>query len=182
MNLDHVFLFTKYTRNHGHVSHLTAIRTDRRGHGVAAFSSGIAPKKEAESSEFPTLDSAIRMMDHELAFGVNPVVIVSTDVVSDRKLYSKAFPFDDCIWLDISQLAWPLVMHTAVSKERTFKELCLHFEINIEKDGNGTAECVALSHLYWAMMTRFKTSLFGEEVIRNAGGKALGHIRKLIGV
>jgi len=181
MNLDHVFLHTAYTRGQGHVKSVSGIRTDRRGKGVAAFTSMVAPKAEKESSEFPSTEAAIGMMDQELAFGVNPLVIVTADVVGDKKLYAKALSFTDCIWLDISQLAWPLVMHIAVSKERTFKELCAHFEIVIG-DESGTAECIALSQLYWAMMTRFKTSLFGEEVIRNAGGKALGHVRKLFGV
>lgn len=173
MNLDHIFLFSAYAR--GTLKRISAVRTDRKGRGVAGYATSVS---SANDSEFPSRDIAVRDMSDCLGLGSNPVVVVSCNIDRDKKDYAKAFPFDDCIWLDIYQLAWPLVIHTSVSKERSFKELCTQFDISLID----TEEGAALAKLYWAMMTRYKTSLFGEELIRETGGKALASVRRMFGV
>lgn len=179
MNLDHVFVYSQQFR--GNLKSVAAFRTDRKGRGIAAFYSLIAPKREKESSEFPSRTRAIELMGYELGLTSEPVVAVSTNIQYDAELFQPSFG-NASIWLDVRQLAWPLVLHTAVSQHRSFSELCAHFGITKEIDERaGTSECVALSQLYWAMMTRYKTSLFGEEALRNAGGKTLASVRKLIG-
>lgn len=174
MNLDYVFLYSGYQR--GEIKKISAVRTDRKGKGLFAYTTGIAAKKDV-SSEFQPIAAAVADMCDVLKLSDSPVVIVSFNIERDKKTFSKAFSFNDCIWLDIYQLAWPLVVHTSISKERTFKELCQQFDVKIEGH-----ECVMLCQLYFAMMARYKTSLVGEEILRDAGGNVLKTVRGFFGV
>lgn len=176
MNLDHVFLWSAYER--GNLRKIAAVRTDRKGRVLTAYESKIAPKRERESSEFPNLQNAILDMESVLGIGINPSVIVSEKPVIEKATFGAVFPFTEDIWLDIYQLSWPLFLNAAISKDRAFRELCAEFNVVIDSDN----EVVALCNVYWAMMTRYKTSLFGEEIFRDMGGKALASVRKLLGV
>lgn len=176
MNLDHIFLWTVYLK--GDVTRISGYRTDRKGKAVGAYTSGIAHRRD-DSSHLPDQSGAIADLGDTLGINSNPMVVVSTNPEKDFREYYGIFP-KSCIWLDINQLAWPLVMRDQVAKERSFGELCNLFGVEIRSDVSG--ECVALGQLYWAMMTRYKTSLYGEEVISHAGGNALKTVRNFFGV
>lgn len=170
--MDHVFLYSSPKR-------IAALKTNQKGKALVGFTSGIGYTID---SEYPRRSAAMADMVDTLGLGDFPMVIVSFNAGRDKIDYAKAFPVTDSIWLDIKQLAWPLVMHSAISSDRSFKELCAHFGVKIEKEVEGSSDVLALSEVYWAMMTRYKTSLFGEELIRDIGGGALKQVRGLFGV
>lgn len=171
MNLNHVFLHCTYTHETFTLKKLAAYSTTRKGAPRHAYE-GTVSKMMSAKDVIVDLSDQIDLYE--------PHVIVSANVEKDREIISKYYDHHKAlhIWLDIHQLAWPMVLNAEISKDRKLSELFALYGVT-KSEGN---ECVMLGTLYWAMMQRYKTSLFGEEVIREAGGKALASVRKLIGI
>ena len=113
-----------------------------------------------------------------LGLGIKPLVIVSLDPVRHQKDYRTIFADgDDSTWLDLNQLAWPLVMSGVLNPGPTLKQLAEHFEVTLYTDVP-----VTLSRVYWAMMKRYRGSLLAEGVIREVGGAPLATVRKFFGM
>ena len=159
MNLDHVFL--ELSLEDGDVKGMAAVRTDRKGKVLAAVSGKVDDIKEVIITPFTS----------------------KFVVVSQYAYLYRPFLLDDFKgkpWLDISQLSWPLG-YCDMIPDRDFDTLCKHFGIEVDGPGTMTGNCEALARVYWALMKRYRTSLMGEELIRDVGGETLSKVRRFVG-
>lgn len=176
MNLDHLFISLGYVNNE--VASIAAIRTNRKGGVIGTFASPIGQSKD---SQYPNERNAIRQLDETLVDGRGSFLFV---------IYERPFTLKPTAsivarivdMVDIKSIAIPLVYSSAVSQHRTFEELCTHFQVRNDAPDTATGDCAALTQLYWAMIARYKTSLFAEEIVREKGGKPLQLIRNYFGV
>jgi hypothetical protein len=176
MNLDHVFVTACVKKE---LFAVAAVRTSRKGVVRAAFAEKVAPKNDRHS-EYRDLPQIMESLRHVLLEDDVPYVVVGYDIAPLKRHFQKAFPFEE-VWVDVAQLAWPLLLSQVVPSGK-FPELCRHFNVTNEAPGTATGDCTALTQLYWAMMTRYKTSLAAEEVAREMGGKTLATVRNWFGV
>jgi len=191
MNLDHIFIDLAVSDPDpakGEILAIAAVRTDRKGKVLAAFSD----KTSRDDDEYSDADfkAAIKgMEDVILAKSFETSYIVVAHFAEIDRLFLKMAcdrishkPFPKRAWLDTAQLAWPLVYNDMIS-ERTLDSLCVHFDIERKADmiDTATGDCEALVRVYWAMMSRYKTALAGEEMVRSVGGETLIKARKMLG-
>lgn len=184
MNLDHIFVELGLsedtprgkTESDYSVTGIAAVRTDRKGKVLAAYSEscsirGLVPN-DIESI-YGNLSSAL-LLPYPAQY-----VIISQHAATYRGLLDPAY-FRGKSWLDIAQLAWPLGYCDMISN-RDLDTICKHFAIKIDSEGTMSGNCEALVRAYWAMMQRYRTALLSEEAIRDYGGEALAGLRKYIG-
>ena len=176
MNLDHVFVTACVKKE---LFAVAAVRTSRKGIVRAAFAEKVAPKNDRHR-EYRDLPQIMESLRNVLLEDDVPYVAVGYNIGPLQKYFSKAFSLDE-VWIDVAQLAWPLLLSQVVPSAK-FPELCRHFNITNEAPGTATGDCTALVQLYWAMMARYKTSLAAEAVAREMGGKTLATVRSWFGV
>ena len=181
MNLDHVFLELALSEENiaaASVTGLAACRTDRKGKVLAAYS---------ETCSIRGLDSIDIEAVYEKVNGVllrpypEPYVIVAQHAQAYKGLLGPSI-FRGRAWLDIAQLAWPLG-YCDMIPDRNLDTLAKHFGVFVEDTaGTMSGNCESLCRVYWAMMKRYRTSLLGEEAIRDFGGETLAGLRRYIGL
>jgi hypothetical protein len=88
--------------------------------------------------------------------------------------------FPTRIWVDVSQLTWPLLFNRQIPN-RTLDILAQHFNIPIKPIRDSADECTVLAQIYGQIMQRYSTALAGEETLREIGGETLDGIRKIVG-
>lgn len=191
MNLDHIFIdlaVTDPNPEKGKIIALAAVRTDKRGNVLAAFSDETSTGGEYSEALFKksiaAMESAILAKRFEMSY-----IVVAHFAEVDRRFLTSAYeaaslgiPFPKRAWLDTAQMAWPLVYNDMIA-ERTLDSLCVHFGIERKAETYDTAmgDCEALVRVYWAMMARYRGALQGEELVRNVGGETLAKARKMFG-
>jgi hypothetical protein len=181
MNLDHVFIELGLSEDNiaaATVTGIAAVRTDRKGRVLAAYS---------ESCSIRGLEEAdIETVYANLSCALLTPYPTQYVVISQHGNAYRGILPPECFrgksWLDIAQLAWPLGYCDMISN-RDLDTLCKHFGIKIAHDAEGSmsGNCEALVRAYWAMMQRYRTALIGEEAVRDFGGEALAGVRKFIG-
>lgn len=83
-------------------------------------------------------------------------------------------------WIDIGQLAWPLVDGGLVPS-RDLETLAAYFGVALPSARNVADMCSAMVSVYAEMMRRYRTALTGEQALREVGGETLEGIRRIIG-
>lgn len=181
--MDHIFVYARPTDNtkDARISEISAVRF-----------AGYGPYKKSDAREAFTgkaeddSKGLLAEMRERILPG-NPFVVVSYCNEITRSLlrieYEKC-GVDDMFagraWIDIQQLAWPLVAGGLI-KTRQIAELAKHFGVSIDDSSKTTEMCSVIVQVYGAMMRRYRTALQGESWMREAGGETLENFRKIIG-
>ena len=180
MNLDHVFIELGLSENNIAVASVTGIavvRTDRKGKVLAAYSEACSIRG-LDDIDIETVYSKVEST--LLKPYSEPYVIIAQHAHAYKGVLGSTC-FRGRAWLDIAQLAWPLG-YCDMIPDRNLDTLAKYFNCATLSDGTMSGNCETLVRIYWAMMKRYKTSLLGEEVIRDIGGETLAGIRKFIGI
>ena len=200
MGCDHVFIELALSHPDlklGQILGIAAVRTDRKGKPLTAFSEKVKPETDFTPEEKTHVEENFAIGDRYSGESLSQVVkdlkssvlskrydskyvIVATHAESVRAFLGEEV-FGKKPWLDILAISWPLAYHDHVS-DRTFDSLCKSFKVENTAPDTATGNCEALVRVYWAMMTRYKTALGGEEILREVGGSPLEHLRKYIGL
>ena len=209
MNLDHLFIDLAVTNPNpsiGQIIAIAAVRTDKKGQQLGSFAAKVKleePLSSAEETECAYSDvewRSARRFEHvmedlqvTLITPFDPTyVAVATHAEVDRSFLreasgNRAFKRSDISklltrsWLDPLQLAWPMVYNDMIT-DRSFVSLCKHFKVENSAPDTATGDVAALVEVYWAMMSRYRGALLGEEVARELGGKALATVRRWTGL
>lgn len=181
MNLDHVFLELALSDENiaiASVTGLAAVRTDRKGKVLAAYSESC----EIRGLDSIDIDAVYQKVDSILLRPyAEPYVVIAQHAQAYKGSLGLSV-FRGRTWLDIAQLAWPLG-YCDMIPDRNLDTLAKHFGVYVkETSGTLSGDCESLCRVYWAMMKRYRMSLLGEEAIRDFGGEALAGIRKYIGL
>lgn len=83
-------------------------------------------------------------------------------------------------WLDVSDLAWPLVVSGQL-KSRTLEALSTHFGVMLGTNPDSGDVVTTLLSVYGGMMRRYNTALKGESMLREVGGETLQNVRDMLG-
>lgn len=181
MNLDHVFLELALSDENiaiASVTGLAAVRTDRKGKVSAAYSETCAIR----GLDSIDIEAVYQKVDSILLRPYpEPYVIIAQHAQAYKGLLGPSV-FRGRAWLDIAQLAWPLG-YCDMIPDRNLDTLAKHFGLRVkETEGTLSGNCESLCRVYWAMMNRYRTSLLGEEALRDFGGEALAEFRKYLGL
>jgi DNA polymerase III epsilon subunit-like protein len=202
-NQDHVFIdlaVTDPSPGSGEIIAIAAVRTDRKGKVLTAFSERVKPKERlGESDELPpeyhasdwdnapdihkVWDGLKKNVLDEKAFDSNYVVVAHYAEI-DRRFLREALgheAFPKKAWVDTLQLAWPLYYNDLLT-DRSFACLCKHFDVENVAPDTATGDCTALVQVYWKIMARYKGALLAEESVRAIGGEPLAKLRNWIGL
>jgi hypothetical protein len=192
VNLDHIFIDLAVSDpdpNKGEILALAVVRTDYKGKVLKAFSETISTSDEFDERRFKTVIGRMQELILAKTFEMSYIVVAYGG--DDRRFlrssweriaHDEAEVFPRRAWLDVQQLAWPLIFNDMMS-DRTLDSLCVQFGISRDASTVDTAmgDCEALVRIYWAMMTRYRGALKGEEMVRQAGGETLAKVRKVVG-
>ncbi len=201
MNQDHVFIelvLSDPSPNQGVILGLAAVRTDKKGKVLAAFSErvkatgkgGVIDAEMDEESEWK-YDHAFKDVWKGLTRCIlddgfdSSFIVVARYADLYRRFLREALdnkePFPKKAWLDIIQLSWPLAYNDMVS-DRSFDTLCKHLDVENLAPDTATGNSTALVAAYWKLMSRYKLALLGEETVRGIGGEPLAKLRNWIGI
>jgi DNA polymerase III epsilon subunit-like protein len=203
MNQDHVFIdlaVTNPSPASGEIIAIAAVRTDRKGRVLTAFSERVKPKEKLEETE--TLPPEYLASDWDNAPSIQKVweglkanildekaydsnyVVVAHYAEIDRRFLREALnqeAFPRKAWIDTLQLAWPL-FYNDMLPDRSFDSLCRHFGVENVAPDTATGDCTALVQIYWKIMVRYRGALLAEESVRAVGGEPLAKLRNWIGI
>jgi len=182
MNLDHVFVELGLSEDNieaASVTGMAAVRTDRKGTILAAYSESCSIRGLVEAD----MESVYGNLSATLLKPFPGQYVVVAQHASAYKTILGPTYFRGKTWLDIAQLAWPLG-YCDMIPDRSLDTLCKHFGMPISPEAEGTmsGNCEALVRTYWAMMKRYRSALLGEEALRDFGGETLAGFRKIIGL
>ncbi len=180
--MDHIFIDLGLTipKPGGRITALAMVRTDGKGSVLASTCGAVDGPRDFGDA----IDDAMSILlsssfDKEY-------IIVAAHAETDRNFLRDAWkgidlkkwqsrghkkePFEGRSWIDILQLAWPLVYNNQVSN-RSFETLCEHFGVRNPIPGTAMGDCESLVRCYWKLMHQYRIALYGESVIRGIGGK-----------
>ncbi len=173
MNLDHLFMVRKGSATDGTIAFL---RTDRKGKPGPAFSSEYSSDKSSDAGTY----SQVMQDAYNCIGATRERFILVTSLRTEGPKWGQLTRHT----VSIQEFAWPLYYNDLLSPDcSSVKELAMHLGIPYEMKGPAADnECVALMHVYWAIMKRYRAALLGEEVAREIGGRPLQKLRELFGV
>ena len=197
MNQDHIFIDVTPS-NLGvkaEIIDIAVIRSDRKGAVLKAFATRVAPHgpvDQAGGSGYTELEwrdavpfkSAMNMIRQMLLtpFSAEYVVVANRVEVCRsilRRLNDDSEFFSNRRWLDMQQLAWPLVANDIVPN-CSLQALSQHYSLPFESGTGADGNCTALARCYWAMMRRYRAALLGEEMARELIGEPLINVAKML--
>lgn len=178
--MDHLFICINSDSKVENISEISAIRTDGKiGHInqksiIDTFTSRV---------NINNVDNVILSLKDKLSATDEKFIVVSFNCEVIRQLISlqcKHELYSKRVWIDVRQIAWPLVLSGLVN-DRTIKTLCKYLKIETKENPDSADDCTLIMQIYCRLMQRYKTSLIGEETIREVGGETLESLRKLVG-
>lgn len=179
MSFDHVFIELGLSEDNisaASVTGMAAVRTDRKGKVLAAYSEAC----RIRGLDAVDIDHVYKQVKETLLDPYPEGYVVVSQHAQAYKGILGPTCFRGKPWLDIAQLAWPLGFCNMIA-DRNMDTLCKHFGVKMVDMGTMSGNCEALVRVYWAMMKRYRTSLIGEEAVRDFGGEALASARKFLG-
>jgi len=174
--MDHVFLCAAYNKDI--ITELSAIRSNGRiGYlnektVIAAFTSRVNGN----------LKEILASLKLKLCTDNSKFIVVAYSAELIRSVIKHSLKetlFAERIWVDVNQLAWPL-LYNGMIPNRQLDTLCNHFKVPIKPEHDSADDCAALMQIYAQIMQRYKTSLLAEETVREVGGDMLESLRKMI--
>lgn len=205
MKQDHIFFDIETSSldyDSAEVLDMAAIRTDRTGDILAAYSDRIRPSREvdpksakvngynssdwANAQEFKAAVAAMAGVILNPKFDTKYVVVAhfsefdKTILTNQCKAHGIEMPFKRA-WLDTAQIAWPYAFNDMLSG-RSLDTLCKYFGVVNKSPHTAAGDAAATMHAYWAMMRRLTPALMAEEFLVRKGGQKLDSIRKLVGL
>ena len=177
--MDHIFIALNRDAFDKGINEISGIRTN----GKFGYLTKSAIKAAFTAKIDKNFDSVISDLKIKLDTINNPkFVVVAHNGDYLRTLVkgqTKENLFIERLWIDLSQLAWPLLCNGMISA-RTLDTLCSYFKVEINCVDSAD-DCSALAQIYGQLMQRYKTALSGEETIREIGGDTLEGIRRMVG-
>ena len=179
--MDHIFIDVSYEKKN--VTAIAAVRTSKDGKVLTSFS------EEVDGNGLG--DSPVAVIDNLLSTMLAPnfikeYILIAAHAEVDRQALKELWkssnlrrrqsqgridePFQGRSWIDILQLAWPMVYNNQIS-DRSFDTLCKHFEVENKDSDTAMGNCEALVRCYWKLMQQYKVALYGEGLVREIGGK-----------
>jgi DNA polymerase III epsilon subunit-like protein len=192
MQCDHVFVDLAVTDPNpttGKIVGIAVVRTDRKGKVLESFSQEVDSETDIPVPEGETLAVVVSNMKKCILDSRrydSSYVVIGTHTETDRAhlrnfTKDKSEVFAGRGWIDILALSFPLCYYSMIP-DRSFDSLCKHFEVTNTAPNTAMGDCEALVRVYWALMTRYKTALGGEEILREIGGTPLKSLRKIVGL
>jgi len=206
MQCDHIFVDLAVTHPNpriGQIIGIAVVRTTGKGKVLETFSEQVklyVELSEDEKKHLAGSDDSISLNADSLKSVIGSMrkcildtrrydssyLVIAAHADTDRTYLrnftnEKSEVFAGRAWLDILALSYPLWYNDMIS-DRTFDSLCKHFKVENTSPNTATGDCEALVRVYWALMTRYKTALGGEEILREIGGSPLESFRKIVGL
>lgn len=144
---------------------------------------------EAEWAQAIDFNAALRQLRANILEGFNgqyTVIAYRSELLRPilRNECSRVGASDEIFagraWIDIGQLAWPLV-DGGLIPSRDLETLATYFDVGLASPRNTADMCSAMAAVYSEMMRRYRTALTGEQALRDVGGETLEGIRRIIG-
>jgi len=175
--MDHIFI--TIIGDKGKITEIAGVRTN--GDIGEIKKRSVKNAYTASNDEF-TFQQMAKGFKENLIKEDNKYIVVTHDVYVTRTLLAneKEDLFPGRTWVDIAQLAWPLVFNRTIPN-RTLELIAKHFGVTVELSKGAAETCTALLKIYGRLMQRYSTALSGEEAIREMGGETLENIRRLVG-
>lgn len=184
--MDHIFLMVKASSmkmKEANIIEIASIRTNGQLGSItkrsvlAAFTSDVSDfkstVKELEKNILDKFDNKYVVVTH--------ISDITKTLLRNgyEKNNIKTELFDGRAWVDINQLAWPLVA-SGIIPNRQLQTIAKHFELAYSETDSADL-CTVLVNIYGHMMRQFKTALIGEEAVRDFGGETFKNIRQMMG-
>lgn len=141
------------------VSSLAAIRTDRKGKLLAAYSSEVAWKPEDSGAPISYVEGKLK--DALITPFPEKYIVIALGVDS-KKPHLHPDTFAGRMWLDSFQVAWPLY-HNGLIASRSLDAFAKYHGVDTSDLDSVTGRVEILAKSYWIMMRRLSGAIMVSE-------------------